>query len=351
MRLINDCNIPYPIFVAMCNDMYSGRGYDFSASNVFDDPRPYWGTKQIYASGVELSAYDEQVMFLGTMIHDGLEHRLSIPSSNQLIDEVIVRLLEMDDTFEPERVKGLISFLESQRAVPKISTDDFVTEKRMCSWIKNDKGETYSISGQIDLYSISRNTIYDYKTMLGAGWKMRKRHMDEWSRKLNFYRMLMQVTENIEVTGLSILPIITDWREMKCIQDGQFPRLMFERELHMDLIPIEDVKADVHKRVDFITSFKDKPISEMPYCTPENRWQNETTYKIYKDGAKRACTGGTFVDDPEGAAAFLIEKGPGHNIKKILSEPMRCQKYCRLAKLGLCDFADKWAKEHSKQDE
>jgi len=352
MRLTNHHGIPYPIFMAMLNDMYSGRGYDFSASNVFDDPRPYWGTKQIFASDVELDAYDEQVMFLGTMIHDGLEHRLSLSSTNELIDEVIVRLMEMDQSFETERVTGLISFLESQRVLPKVNVSDFITEKRMVSWIRNDKGETYSLSGQIDLYSISKKTIYDYKTMLGAGWKMRKRHIDEWARKLNFYRMLMNVTENVDVERLSILPINTDWREMKCLQDGQFPKLMFEKELHMELTPIEDIKADIHRRVDFITSFKGKRIDEMPYCTPENRWQNETTYKIYKVGAKRACTGGTFVDNPEGAAAFLIEKGPGPTLKKILSEPMRCQKYCRLSKLGLCDFPEKWAREHSvKEDE
>ena len=301
MKKHNDAGIPNIIFDAMTADTYTGGKADFSVTGLFESARYYWGMKQIRQSDVSLPISDDSIAFLGTILHTGME------------------------------------------AIIK-DNPNYMTETRLNVNVTGSDGQVYVLSGEFDAYDKRTNTMIDYKSTVSGGWNMRHKKEKKWMLQLNIYRKLFDIHYGYAPKHLQIIGWITDWRKNRIMSDPLYPRSMFP--VHdVPLMDPNEVRDYIQLRINDIIQYKDVDIKDMPYCSEENRWQNETTWKIIKlnkdgtDPAKpRAVPGGVFTEDEEGAKAFLATKGSGYRIKQYKSDPTRCIDYCPLSQLGLCDF-------------
>ena len=338
MKKHNDADIPRPIFNAMIADTYTGGKADFSVTGLFESARYHWGMKQLRQSDVSLPVSDDSIAFLGTVIHTGVE---AILKNEDWIADELVSIMEMKST-DAERLKLITSMWRRLETIRTNNT--FKTETRLNVTVTAKDGYKYSLSGEFDLYDKKEDAIIDHKTTISGGWNMRHKKEKKWILQLNIYRKLFDIHYGHAPKHLYVIGWITDWRKNRIMSDPLYPRSMFP--VHdVPLMDPNEVRDYIQLRINDIIQYKDVDIKDMPYCSEENRWQNETTWKIIKlnkdgtDPAKpRAVPGGVFTEDEEGAKAFLATKGSGYRIKQYKSDPTRCIDYCPLSQLGLCDF-------------
>lgn len=345
MKLVNNCGLEEPFVDAMANDQYTGNSTDFSASNVFKGPREYWYDKEFNRNPNSVKyTFDEQVMFMGTLAHNGMEGRLSEGYYPLLkkVTELLPTLTtdSFEQTKQVDKVMALLHQVDYPVHRPEI-TDKYTVEKRYYCKMLLSNGETITMSGAIDLYAKRTKTLYDYKSMIVGGYNKRRTKIVEWTNKLNFYRLLMYINGEEVPDHLKVLPLIMDWRQMGLITNGQYPKRMYE-SIALEVLPLEEVRIRIKALVENIWKYKGLPYDQMPYCNPEQRMQNDIEYKVYRNGAKSCIKGGAFKD-LESAQRLMLEVGPAtHEIREILSGPANCQYYCKLMKAGLCDAYSKW---------
>ena len=80
---------------------------------------------------------------------------------------------------------------------------------------------------------------------------------------------------------------------------------------------------------------------ELPYCTPEQMWEKETTYAVKKIGNVRARN---VCATEEEAKAKVEEYGKGHEIEVSKGERTRCQNFCPVSQ-----FCNQYAEYLDKQ--
>jgi len=172
--------------------------------------------------------------------------------------------------------------------------------------------------------------IQDYKTagVTSAGFTDKP----EWEQQLNLYRLMLADQGEVAET-LEIVRFFPDWKIMQSkIKPESYPDFT-------DIIPVRVWGLD--EAEEFL---KDRLMAhgnaarELPECTPEERWQKPTLYKVKKKGGKRAVSGGVFED--RDAAEQLAESAEDLVVEVTEGSCTRCEHFCNVA-----SFCDQWAKE------
>jgi hypothetical protein len=152
------------------------------------------------------------------------------------------------------------------------------------------------------------------------------------------------MTSNHKVEKMFVQGALYDWREMKGWSDRMYPDHMFPLK-EVPIMERQDLIDFIKDAIRELIKYEQEPLDKIPYCSKENRWQNEKTWKVIKlnkDGSfpekLRAIPKGLFVNDELGAIAFCKIKGTGYGVKEFESLPTKCINYCELSRLGLCDF-------------
>lgn len=308
-RLINDINLPYPIFKAILNDPYSNGDADYSVSQLFESARYIFGHRRM-PPGFTEKVSDKMALFEGSMYHDGVEHRL-------------------------------------------IDDPEFIVEKRLFLNIMVN-GEPVKISGAFDVYHIDSETLYDHKTTKAGGWKMRHKKMAAYGQQVNIYRLLMKLNKVAEPMNLAIIFMIKGWDEIDSYSPG-YPPCQFMLE-PVSVMEYDEVVGLIRSKIIELESYKDMELSEMPYCEPHQRWEDPPTYKVCKldkngniplrpRAVPRSKTVAKSVFDTEEEAVKLKQKlGSEYFWTEVGGEPKRCLKHCKLAKAGICDFGERYKK-------
>ncbi len=182
------------------------------------------------------------------------------------------------------------------------------------------------ISGKADL--LQDDTIWDYKVTSVWSAVFEPKGRDEWHTQLNGYRWLYSIA-GFDVKALRICEILRDWQKSKRYEDG-YPQI----PVKVLGIPFGDVVPYLEQMVGRNEQVKILPDSELPMCTPEQRWDKPTTYAIMRAGQKKAVrVFDTYPSDIPGGCTVVTRQG----------KSTRCQEYCDVA--DFCDYGIKVRKE------
>jgi len=170
------------------------------------------------------------------------------------------------------------------------------------------------IRGQLDVRNFD-GRVEDYKVTSGWSFVFAK---PEWEQQLNAYAQLC-TSMGYKVTELVIHAFLRDWSELNAMRYNKYPK----RKFHTVNVPLWSEEKRKQFILDRIQDHKNGPRP----CTPDERWQKETTYAVKKTGVQRArkCfdekhLADEYISSQKKNADLYIETRPGQCV--------RCERYC-----------------------
>lgn len=295
IQLRNAKGLPGPLVEAMQNDPYSAGDSDITTNRLISPPHleaQLWHYRKmaerdpVLADALAEDASDRIWSLLGQSVHTILE---------------------------------------------RTTSDRYVREERhfiMC--------RGWKVSGAVDLYDKETKTQSDYKVT--SAWSVKDGFKPEWEQQLNINTEFMEMNGH-PVERLEIVAILRDWSRAESLRDPNYPR----QSVVVVPIPLwsrEKRKAFILERVKLHQEARAKVgagnTSEVPVCTPDERWERPGKWAVKKPGGVRAVK---LFDDEKEAIHFLRYDlgGKGH-VEARPGVAMRCEGYCALGKAGLCQF-------------
>lgn len=283
MRVTNKFNVPQTLVTLATREYYSKGGSQYSMTELLSPPRVRRLREQ-YNSEISTDVTDLMWQMLGSALHVVME-------------------------------RG--------------QTDGHITEERITAEI-----DGVTLSGQIDLQSEEDGgvVITDYKFC--SAWAVMN-EKPEWEYQLNGYKWLVETVKKQKVVGLRICALIRDYNRHET-REG-YPAA----PIQMIDIPMWDtVKAEtfIRERLELHRNAKvSHDFGEaLPECSPEERWQSETTFAVKRDGRKTAIRVFKSIEE----ANELAQKEKGY-VETRPGEPKRCTgNYC-----GVADWCEQYQRE------
>ena len=186
----------------------------------------------------------------------------------------------------------------------------------------------YTISGQFDLYSFDKRKITDYKST--SVWKIVHKSFDDWKRQGDIYSMLM-LSYGFPVNEIEVVAFLKDHSPTKAKYEKDYPALPVHRvNFEITQQDIKNAEQFVNDRLSEIAVYETMAVNSIPACTPEERWQDDPTYAVMKEGKSRASK---VEDTMEEAKKWINLKVKPSELSsvKIVERPglnKKCINYC-----------------------
>jgi hypothetical protein len=279
MKVTNNWNVPAPLVTLASREYYSKGSSQYSVTELLSPPRVRRLREQ-YQDQLEQDVTDMMWQMLGSALHVVME-------------------------------RGVMP--------------GWISEERLFADVNG-----VTISGQIDLQEETPDgvVLYDYK--FTSAWAVMNDKV-EWEEQLNLYGWLVQTVRQKQIAGLKICALIRDWSRHEVGKPG-YP----QKQIHLIDIPIWDYETATKFVRERLDTHRESKVSadwghDLPECTPQERWQSETTYAVKREGRKTAIR--VLKDLTE--AQQLAEKERGY-VETRPGEPKRCTgNYCGVA--AWCD--------------
>ena len=279
MKVTNHHDVPAPLVTLASQEYYSKGASQYSVTELLSPPRVRRLREQ-YKDRLEQDVTDMMWQMLGSALHVVME-------------------------------RGIMP--------------GWISEERLFTDVNG-----VTISGQIDLQEETPDgvVLYDYK--FTSAWAVMNDKV-EWEEQLNLYGWLVQTVRRRRVTGLKICALIRDWSRHDVGKEG-YP----QRQIHVLDIPLWDYDTATKFVLERLEAHRESKVSadwgaDLPACTPQERWQSETTYAVKREGRKTAIR----VLKDLNEAQQLAEKEKGY-VETRPGEPKRCTgNYCGVA--AWCD--------------
>lgn len=228
--------------------------------------------------------------------------------------------LEEDASDRLRALSGTSKHYILQNYAPKES----ITLKRFSClfWYSENgtNGKDIEVSGEPDLYY--NGIIEDYKET--SVWSIIYKNTIDWERQLNCYAYLMY-KNGYEIKELYVRAILRDWMESKKNSEN-YPPIPFVT-VRIPLWTADEQRMFIqNKLIEHFSEIK-------TICSPEERWERESSYAVMKNGRKSAIK---LFDNQIDANEMAIKLGLGHYVDERPSTPTRCIRYCLVNKF--CDF-------------
>ena len=347
MELINDCQLPYPIYKALCNDPYTNGGADHSVSSLYNGPKMIIGEKRIQKLK-ELKKTKSKELY--EQLQKLFPAELSLPFEQFDMNSIVIPEAKASERLELFEGSMYHDGLEHRLA----NDEEFIVEKRLKVSLPVN-GKQIIISGAFDVYCKKNNTLYDHKTIKAGGWKWRESKLKGYGQQLNIYRLLMKLNNVANPQEAKIIFMVKGWNELDAKTHGYPPRQYMLEDV--PLMPDVEIIQLIKEKVTTIESYMETPLSEIPYCEKDQRWEGDPVWKICKkkaDGSipvrPRAIPHGKF-ETLEAANQAMRKKSDDYFIHEESGLPKRCFKYCNVYKAGLCDYPEVWTANRSEAPE
>lgn len=274
MKITNKHNLPQTFVNVLEKPSYSKGGANLSATELLSSPQIVQ-LRKMHAEELEQDAMDMVWSIIGTAVHHILEQ--GADENNQVEERIHAEL------------------------------------------------DGWSLSGAIDLQRILEDGIEvnDYKTVGVYGVMNEKK---EWEEQLNIYAWLVEKVKKQPVVGLKIIAIIRDWSRRDAETRANYPRTPVA-SIDINLWPMEQREEFIRNRIHAHSEalFAADTGADLPPCTPAEMWEKETVYALKKNGAVRAKSLHSTLEEAEAA---LEEAGKGFFIETRPGERTRCEYYC-----------------------
>jgi len=186
----------------------------------------------------------------------------------------------------------------------------------------------YTLSGQFDLYDTADKKLTDYKT--ASVWKVIHNDFDDWYRQGSIYAMLMQQA-GMPVEKLEFIAFLKDHSSNKALFNSDYPDHAVSKVIfNLKESDIKWARSFVEDKFKAIRRYENVPVDDIPPCSPEERWQEPSTYAVTKQGRKSALK----VEDSEEKAWAWVKKKvkekdlPGISVVLRPGSNKKCNSYC-----------------------
>lgn len=299
MKYTNKYNLPISICKAIENDPYDApknKQNVISASGLNSTPRE----RQLY-----IRHYDKLVEDVSENIW-----RLFGSSVHAMLDRI--------------KIEGIVTEERTEKTV-----GNMIVTGKPDALIKNDIIKINAKKG-----------IDDYK--ITSVWTIiHMSQIESWTKQLNIYDWLFSIQGKLQVIAL-----LRDWQTSKAKYDnsGNYPKIPVSI-VNIPLWTPEKQLEYIEERIQLHTEVVSMSDEELPLCSPEERWQNETTYAVMKRGAKRALKVCNTL--PEAEQYLSCYKDP--SVCEVVmreGQDNKCVGYC-----GVNKFCDYWIEKYAKSSE
>ena len=268
MKYTNRKNLPPEGAEAISSrqDAYYKGEADFSVTELIDSPQLVYLQRK-YESELVLDVHDLFSSWIGHLVHDSLEKPATARRLYCTVDGVVV-------------------------------------------------------SGAFDYYL--DGVLKDYKTT--SVWTViYGSSLKKWTAQLNMYAYLLREDEGKEVEKAFIEAFMLDWSPSKAKYDHTYPQSRHMR-IPIPLWTPEQQACYMEDRVDRHVNMAilGDLMSAFPECTPEEMWEEPTTYAVKKKKNKRASK--VFTDKE--AAKEFAKTDEDFIIETRVGARRRCEDYC-----------------------
>jgi len=305
MLFTNENNIDLSVAVWLASneyDTYTGDGKYLSVTELL---KP---TKQLVL-GKRADTVREKIDInsfihskLGTAIHNSIEYVWSSPN----LYKPALRKLGYP--------KNIIDRIKVNPVELKKNDIPIYMEKRSYKKIGG-----YTIGGKFDF--IGNGFPEDFKSMKVYGYQKGDK-IEEFRHQLSIYRWLNPeiITQDIG----KIQYILTDWSKGKS-KAKNFPSSAITKE-NLQLLTIEETEKFIIEKLAEIDKFKTMHQDEMPACTKEELWQQDTVYKYFTKPENIRASKST--KDYFEMTEYINAKGKPNGIMKTFPGEVKKCGYC-----------------------
>ncbi len=312
----NNSKISLPLAVWLCDDDYdyNNTPNTISATTLLKPMRQI--VLAIQNKELDKIVDIEQLVAsrMGTALHTAIEttwlkeDKVRIILSQMGFSESVVKRILINPT--PEQVKeDTIAVYMENRSSKKVGK--------------------YTISGKYDF--VIEGRLKDFKSTKVYGY-IKGSNKDNYIKQGSIYRWLNP--EIILDDIIDIEYIFTDWNMLEYIRNKDtYPNNRLLRKEY-PLMSIEETQTFVEGVCNKIESLEDKAQSELPLCTKDELWMDDSVYKYYKDPTKMSRSTKNF-DNAADAHEKCASAGVGI-VVEVKGKPRRC-KWCDV--VLICDQA------------
>jgi hypothetical protein len=323
MRKPNAFDLPLPLYEAVGDD-HKPEPNELHVTTLIGPALP-WHLKSEHWDELEDDASNRLWALMGHCMHSHIAGMSKLRKAVRTIKDLVYSTIRMD-------ADGILCILKDLYEALVHGRDD---EETMTA-----KVGPWTIVGTNDHYSEDEGfVIRDWK--MTSVWSVVYADHN-WEEQLNVYAWLRRKNGFI-VQKLEVWALLRDWQKSKMMKDKNYPRIAFvKREVR--LWSFEEQEAYVRSRLQL---FEEEPRE----CTPEEKWQTPTVYKIMKKDRKSALIATYFKngerlnmlspaeclevaanntktkDGVEVPAPIKID-GKKIYIQKVKGECKRCDSYC-----------------------
>lgn len=274
---------------------------------------------------------------INSLVYDPRESDPNRISITTLINNPRVRLLTLRHWDEIEedvsnhiwRVLGnSCHYVVSQLDNKKTEGTDTNKSNRLIEEKIEEKVNGITVVGKLDLYDETNKRVEDYKVT--SVWSVQMGDHEDWETQLNCYVWLLRKA-GFEVTQAQINAILRDWRKGETRKYNDYPKIPFV-SVPIKLWSFEDQQKYVEHRVNIYKETRDLETAKIPICQPEERWQKESVYAVYKNNNKTASK----LESSEQKAIDWIQNNQvakaQYRIEKREGIDLKCTEYCSVNK-------------------
>ncbi len=198
-----------------------------------------------------------------------------------------------------------------------------------------------TVTGKVDNYDMENEILADFKTC--SQWKIKFNDFEDWRKQGLVYAYLMK-HDGLNVKKCQFVALIKDHSKTSAKVDPDYPKTpIFVYEFDVTEKDLREIEIFINDKVLQIVDNENKPDDEVPCCTGEERWEDETKWKVKKEGRKTAVK----VCSTEAEALNYITDNFGNNkdyyVEEVKGESKRCSGYCLCNKF--CNFYKEMLKE------
>ena len=189
----------------------------------------------------------------------------------------------------------------------------------------------WTLSGTVDI--IEDGILDDYKVT--SAWAILNGVKDEWKKQLNVNRFLA-MRNGLLIDRLRIVAILRDWTKLQATRHQSFSNQQLVI-LEVEPLPLNLVEAYVHQRMRGHQKALELKPSELPECSPQERWQRPdqwAVHKLKKDGDPLQSAYRVLEDEDKAYELAQEMNDKGKACYRVIARPgesVRCKRYCAVA--------------------
>ena len=178
-------------------------------------------------------------------------------------------------------------------------------------------------SGKFDLYNANTKTITDYKT--ASVWKIVFGDFVDWRRQLLIYAYMLQ-SYGFPVEKGEIIAFLKDHSKRDAKYKSNYPILpVYSVQFEFTKQDFQEIEEWLWERFQLIAQVETLADSELPLCTPEERFNSGVKFAVMKKGRKTALR---VLDSMEDAEQWIKDNNKGDYIETRAGEDKKCNDYC-----------------------